>query len=118
MHEVPQEYLDFIIMVRAGMSVPRALAFNFLSACTSFLGAIIVLASGSSLSTNFQGYLIMYGTGKLTIFSINIHAAFVHFFLYMLFFKTVLFILIYMLAFHVDTSWKLIYLPLPGNQII
>jgi zinc transporter ZupT len=65
LHELPQEFLDFIILIRAGLSVRDALFLNFLSGCTCILGAIIVLASGSSISVNLQGYLIMYGTGVL-----------------------------------------------------
>ncbi len=43
MHELPQEIGDFAVLIHAGFSVRRALIFNFLSACTAFLGAFIVL---------------------------------------------------------------------------
>lgn len=44
MHELPQEIGDFGVLIHAGFSTRKALIFNFLSACTAFLGAIIVLA--------------------------------------------------------------------------
>ncbi len=44
MHELPQEIGDFGILIHAGFSTRKALLFNFLSACTAFLGAFIVLA--------------------------------------------------------------------------
>jgi zinc and cadmium transporter len=43
MHELPQEIGDFGILIHAGFSRKKALIFNFLSACTAFLGALTVL---------------------------------------------------------------------------
>jgi zinc and cadmium transporter len=43
MHELPQEIGDFGVLIHAGFSRSKALIFNFLSACTAFLGALIVL---------------------------------------------------------------------------
>jgi zinc and cadmium transporter len=40
-HEIPQEIGDFGILVYGGLSKYRALLFNFLSALTSFIGAIL-----------------------------------------------------------------------------
>jgi zinc and cadmium transporter len=37
-HEIPQELADFGVLVFAGLSKKKALLFNFLSACVSFLG--------------------------------------------------------------------------------
>lgn len=44
MHELPQEIGDFGVLIHAGFTTRKALIFNFLSACTAFLGAFIVLA--------------------------------------------------------------------------
>lgn len=46
LHEIPQEIGDFGILVHAGYSIRRALMFNFLSALTAVLGAILVLSVG------------------------------------------------------------------------
>lgn len=50
LHEIPQEIGDFGILLHSGMTVRRALLYNFLSASASMIGAIIVLAMGSELS--------------------------------------------------------------------
>jgi len=40
-HELPHELGDFAILIDAGMSIKKALAYNGLCACLAFLGAII-----------------------------------------------------------------------------
>lgn len=47
LHEVPQEAGEFGVLVRGGLTVNRALLFNFLSASTSIVGALLVLFLGS-----------------------------------------------------------------------
>jgi len=42
-HEVPQELGDFAVLLRAGLPVRKALAFNFGSALLSVLGALVIL---------------------------------------------------------------------------
>lgn len=42
-HEIPQELGDFAVLVRSGMSVPKALLLNFGSALFALLGAAAVL---------------------------------------------------------------------------
>ncbi len=42
-HEIPQELGDFAVLVRSGMSVQKALLFNFASALFALLGAAIIL---------------------------------------------------------------------------
>ena len=45
-HEIPQEFGDFGVLVHGGLSVKKALFFNFLSALTSILGAFTALLIG------------------------------------------------------------------------
>jgi zinc and cadmium transporter len=52
LHEIPQEIGDFSILVHGGLSVKKALAFNFLSALTAILGAVLSLLIGPSI----EGY--------------------------------------------------------------
>ncbi|MDD4182907.1 MAG: ZIP family metal transporter [Candidatus Omnitrophica bacterium] len=47
LHEIPQEIGDFGVLVHGGLSIKKALIFNFLSAVTSILGAIVALTIGS-----------------------------------------------------------------------
>jgi len=49
LHEIPQEIGDFGVLVHGGLSIKKALIFNFLSAVTSILGAIVALMVGSHL---------------------------------------------------------------------
>lgn len=42
-HEIPQEIGNFAVLVHGGFSRSKALFYNFISALTAFLGAIIVL---------------------------------------------------------------------------
>jgi len=49
MHEIPQEIGDFGILLHAGFSKAQALFFNFLSALTSVVGALIALLLGGSM---------------------------------------------------------------------
>lgn len=43
MHELPQEIGDFGILIHAGFSRKKALVYNYLSACSAFIGAFIIL---------------------------------------------------------------------------
>ena len=45
-HEIPQEIGDFGTLVYAGFSKAKALMFNFLSALTAIVGAVVVLVVG------------------------------------------------------------------------
>lgn len=46
--ELPHELGDFAVLIQAGMSWRKALTFNFLSQCLSYLGLVIGIAAGSS----------------------------------------------------------------------
>ncbi|MBI5400481.1 ZIP family metal transporter [Candidatus Saganbacteria bacterium] len=46
LHEIPQEIGDFGVLIHSGLSVQRALLFNFASALLAILGAIITLILG------------------------------------------------------------------------
>ncbi len=62
LHEIPQEIGDFGILLYAGFSKTRALFFNFLSALTAILGAILALIIGSKIQ-NFAIILLPFTAG-------------------------------------------------------
>jgi zinc and cadmium transporter len=50
LHELPRELGTFALLVRSGMSVPRALAFNALTAAGAIAGAVATLALGTRVA--------------------------------------------------------------------
>ena len=62
LHEIPQEIGDFGVLLHAGYTRAKALWFNFLSALTAVLGAIVSLALGAS-SEAFAAWLIPLAAG-------------------------------------------------------
>jgi zinc and cadmium transporter len=50
-HEIPHEIGQFSILIHGGLSKGRALKYNFFSALTSILGALIVLFFARGLQT-------------------------------------------------------------------
>lgn len=47
LHEIPQEIADFSVLLKGGFSRKKALALNFLTALTAFIGAGIALVLGN-----------------------------------------------------------------------
>ena len=50
LHEIPQEIGDFGIMIHHGLSIPKAIFYNFLSALTSILGVVLIFLINLDLS--------------------------------------------------------------------
>lgn len=48
-HELPQEIGDFGVLIHGGLSVKKALVFNFVSALTAVIGCIIALSLGNTV---------------------------------------------------------------------
>jgi zinc and cadmium transporter len=49
LHEIPQEIGDFGVLIHGGLTVKKALLYNFLTALTAFAGVIITLVIGPHL---------------------------------------------------------------------
>ncbi|MBI4439840.1 ZIP family metal transporter [Candidatus Woesearchaeota archaeon] len=62
LHEIPQEIGDFGILIHGGFSKNKALFFNFLTALTSFLGAVVSLLLGSKIE-NATAFLVPFAAG-------------------------------------------------------
>jgi len=61
-HELPQEIGDFGVLVYGGFSKKRALFFNFLSALTAIVGALLSNFFSVNIS-NFVGSLVAFAAG-------------------------------------------------------
>jgi len=62
LHEIPQEIGDFGILIYSGMSAKKALFFNFISALTAVVGAVIALIMESRIK-GFSAYLLPITAG-------------------------------------------------------
>jgi zinc and cadmium transporter len=62
LHEIPQEIGDFGIFVHNGLSVSKALFFNFISAFSSLLGVLLTFVLGGYLA-GFSTYFIPITAG-------------------------------------------------------
>ena len=62
-HEIPQELGDFGVLIHGGFSKTKALRFNFLTALTAVLGAVIALVLGATLE-GFIPLLIPFAAGN------------------------------------------------------
>lgn len=56
-HEIPQEIADLGILITGGLTKPRALFYNFLSATTALAGAIIAFLFSSMITQNLYIFL-------------------------------------------------------------
>ena len=61
-HEIPQEIADFGVLLYSGYSKMKALLFNFLSAATAILGAILGLVLASKIN-GFTNFIIPFAAG-------------------------------------------------------
>jgi len=62
-HEIPQELGDFSVLVYGGFHKRKALMFNFLTALTAIVGAIIALIIGSAVG-GFVPLLVPFAAGN------------------------------------------------------
>ncbi|MCF7844570.1 MAG: ZIP family metal transporter [Kiritimatiellales bacterium] len=63
LHEIPQEFGDFAVLLHSGITKGRALFFNFLSALTAFVGVFIVLGLSSNM-INVEEILLPLAAGN------------------------------------------------------
>jgi len=66
-HELPHELGDFAVLLNAGMQVKWAIIFNFISACTCFLGLFIGLIIGEDDQT--QQWIFAFTAGMFIYIS-------------------------------------------------
>lgn len=62
LHEIPQEIGDFGVLLYSGLSKYKALFYNFLSALSAILGAIVILSIGNTIP-NFSLFLLPFTAG-------------------------------------------------------
>merc|ERR1719410_855502 len=59
--EFPHELGDFAVLLNSGMSVKQAMAYNFLSACTCYLGLVLGILLGELDGTNVYIFALAGG---------------------------------------------------------
>jgi len=64
LHEIPSEIGNVAVMLHDGFTRGRALFWNFLSALTAVLGAVVVLA-GSASAASLNQYMLPFAAGNL-----------------------------------------------------
>ena len=62
-HEIPQEIGDFGVLVHGGFSKRKALWFNFLTALTAIIGAIVAFVLGAT-QEGFTNLLLPFAAGN------------------------------------------------------
>ena len=62
LHEIPQEIGDFGVLIHVGLSVKKALLYNFLAALAALLGLLLVFALGS-VAGNLSIFLLPIAAG-------------------------------------------------------
>ena len=67
-HEIPQEIADFGVLIHGGFTKGKALFYNFLTALTAILGAVIALILGT-MSENLTIFLIPFAAGTFIYIS-------------------------------------------------
>lgn len=66
-HEIPQELGDFGILVYGGLSIKKALLFNFLSALTCIFGGLLTYLFGGQIASIKMPLLVFAAGGFLYI---------------------------------------------------
>ncbi len=61
-HEIPQEIGDFGVLLYAGYSRAKAIALNFLTALSAFLGALLTILIGPAIG-GFSSYIVPFTAG-------------------------------------------------------
>lgn len=62
LHEIPQEIGDFAVLIHSGLSLKKALIYNFFSATSAFVGVLLVFIIGSKI-TFLSNYLLPITAG-------------------------------------------------------
>lgn len=70
LHEIPQEIGNFGVLIHAGYTKAKALWFNFLSALTAILGAILALTLGS-ITEHFAFWLLPLTAGSFIYIALS-----------------------------------------------
>lgn len=63
LHEIPQEFGDFGVLISGGLSIRRALTWNFITATTAIAGAVLALLIGSRM-TDFADVIVPIAAGN------------------------------------------------------
>lgn len=71
-HELPQEIGDFAILLHSGFTKAKALLFNFLSALTAMIGAILAVWAGEAFDEALPVLLALTAGGFIYIATVDL----------------------------------------------
>lgn len=63
LHEIPQELGNFAVLLHTGHAKKKAIIYNFLSALTAILGAIVAVALGDKMQ-GFEAVMVPFTAGS------------------------------------------------------
>lgn len=69
-HEIPQELGDFGVLIHSGFTVKKAIFFNFLSASTAIISAIVAVSLGG-IATGFKSFMIPFTFGSFIYIALS-----------------------------------------------
>ncbi|CAK9109808.1 Zinc transporter ZIP10 (Solute carrier family 39 member 10) (Zrt- and Irt-like protein 10) (ZIP-10) [Durusdinium trenchii] len=68
-HEIPQELVDFVVLLQSGLSIRAAVFWNLMSSASAIIGAVALLAI-RDVDPKVRGGLIAFGSGILTFLAL------------------------------------------------
>ena len=73
LHEIAHEIGDFAIMLNTGIEFNKAILYNFLCACSAYIGWLLINSLSYLDDANtINSYLLTYGSGVLLSLSMTI----------------------------------------------
>ena len=70
LHEIPQELGDFGVLIHSGFTVKKAVLYNFISASTAIISAMVAVWIGTSI-IGFERFMIPFTIGSFVYIALS-----------------------------------------------